>query len=508
MIQEHRYVVVGAGPAGLQIGYFLQERGADYVIVERERSAGGFFTRFPRHRRLISLNKVHTWSDDPELRLRWDWNSLLSDDPSLLFPDYSDDYFPSPDDLRRYLTDFHTTHDLRVAFGTGVNRVIGKEEGFRLETEDGREIQAECLIWAGGWGGPNIPDIPGIEHAEGYEDMVVDPEPFRGKRVLILGKGNSAFETAHALRDHASMIHLASPRPVRLAWKSRHPGDVRGSYGALLDSHHFSALHALLDCTVERIEFDGETYTADILHNHAGGERETLEYDAVLRCTGFRMGTEVFADGLRAAPGGRLPAITSDWESANLDGLYVAGTMMQARDARRGSSAFIYGFRYNLRTLSRLLAERYDGVRFPRAVVPRATLVESVLDRVNRSSALWAQAGYLVDALVITEHGIERFEDLPEDYAVERFGDLVTVGLRQSREPDPDDLEAAAFAVGRRPLPPGATESEAIHPAVRVFRNGVLTSELHLPDSVVAQWRHPDRHLAPLERFFARLLPP
>ncbi|MEV8635063.1 NAD(P)-binding domain-containing protein [Streptosporangium sp. NPDC051023] len=506
MIQEHRYVVVGAGPAGLQIGYFLRERGADYVIVERERSAGGFFGRFPRHRRLISLNKVRTWSDDPEIRLRWDWNSLLSDDSSLLFADYSDDYFPSPDDLRRYLTDFHTTHDLRIAFGTGVSRVICKEGGFRLETENGQEIQAECLIWAGGWGGPNIPDIPGIEHAEGYEDMVVDPEPFRGKRVLILGKGNSAFETAHALHDHASMIHLASPRPVRLAWNSRHPGDVRGSYGALLDSCHFSALHALLDCTVERITFDGATYTADIVHNHAGGEHETLEYDAVLRCTGFRMSTEVFADGLRTTPGGRLPAITSDWESANLDGLYIAGTMMQARDARRGSSAFIYGFRYNLRTLSRLLAERYDGVRLPRTPVPRAALAGSVLDRVNRSSALWAQAGYLVDALVITEHGIDRYEELPEDYAVERFGDLVTVGLRQSREPDPDDLEAAALAVERRPLP-GATESEAIHPAVRVFRNGVLTSELHLPDSVIAQWRHPDRHMAPLKSFFDRLLP-
>ncbi|MEV7007935.1 NAD(P)-binding domain-containing protein [Streptosporangium sp. NPDC051022] len=506
MVQEHRYVVVGAGPAGLQIGYFLQERGADYVILERERSAGGFFTRFPRHRRLISLNKVRTWSDDPEIRLRWDWNSLLSDDPSLLFPHYSDDYFPSPDDLRRYLTDFHTTHDLRIAFGTGVSRVIGKE-GFRLETEDGREIQAECLIWAGGWGGPNIPDIPGIEHAEGYEEMAVDPEPFLGKRVLILGKGNAAFETAHALRDHASLIHLASPRPVRLAWNSRQPGDVCGSYGALLDSHRFTAFHTLLDCTVERIGFDGATYTADIVHSHAGGERETLEYDAVLRCTGFRMGTEVFADGLRTVPGGRLPAIGPDWESADLDGLYIAGTMMQARDAGRGSSAFIYGFRYNLRTLSRLLAERYDGIRLPHTTVPRRELVRSILDRVNRSSALWAQAGYLADALVITEHGIERYEDLPEDYAVARFGDLVTVGLRQSREPAPDDLGTEAFAVGRRALTRKVAESEAIHPAVRVFRNGVLTSELHLPGSAVARWRHPDRHAAPLERFFGRLLP-
>ncbi|MEU0517484.1 NAD(P)-binding domain-containing protein [Streptosporangium sp. NPDC006007] len=507
MIQEHRYVVVGAGPAGLQIGHFLQERGADYLILERNHTVGGFFTRFPRHRRLISLNKVHTWSDDPETRLRWDWNSLLSDDPSLLFPHYSDDYLPSPDDLRHYLTDFHTTHDLRIAFGTGVSRVIGKEEGFRLETEEGQEIQAECLIWAGGWGEPYIPNIPGIEHAEGYEDMAIDPEPFCGRRVLILGKGNSAFETAHALLGHAAMIHLASPRPVRLAWNSRYPGDVRGSYGALLDSHHFTTPHSLLDCAVERIGFDGETYTVDILHSRAGRGRERLEYDAVLRCTGFRMGADVFADGLRTGSCGRLPAVRSDWESVNLDGLYFAGTTMQARDARRGASAFIYGFRYNLRTMSRLLAERYDGARLPHTVVPRAELTGSILDRVNRSSALWAQAGYLADAMVITEHGIERYEDLPEDYAVERFGDLVTVGLRQNRAPDPDDLEAGAFAVGRRPLSSRAAESEAVHPAVRVFRNGVLTSELHLPESVVTEWRHPDRHVAPLARFLDRLLP-
>ncbi|MFF4415081.1 NAD(P)-binding domain-containing protein [Streptosporangium sp. NPDC001559] len=510
MIQEHRYVVVGAGPAGLQIGYFLQERGADYVIVERERSAGDFFARFPRHRRLISINRARDWSDDPELRLRWDWNSLLSDDPSLLFPAYSDDYFPSPDDLRRYLADFHTTHDLRIAFGTGISRVTCKEEGFRLETEGGDQFQAECLIWACGWGGPYVPDIPGIEHAEGYEDMTVDPESFLGKRVLILGKGNAAFETAHALRDHASAIHLASPRPVRLAWNSRHPGDVRGCHGTLLDSHHFSSLHALLDCSVERISFDGTVYTADVVHNHAGGGPERLEYDAVLRCTGFRMDTEVFADELRTLPGGRLPALTSDWESAGLPGLYVAGTVMQARDARRGSSAFIYGFRYNLRTLSRLLAERYDGVRLPRTPVPRPALTGTVLDRVNRSSALWAQAGYLVDALVITEHGIERYEELPEDYAVERFGDLVTVGLWQSREPGPDDLEAVALGAERLPLPEGVPRgagSGAIHPAVRVFRNGVLTGELHLPDSVAARWRDPERHVAPLDRFFDRLLP-
>jgi hypothetical protein len=53
------------------------------VILEAGESAGTFFKRFPRHRQLISNNKVFTGYQDPEVNLRFDWNSLLSDDPGL-----------------------------------------------------------------------------------------------------------------------------------------------------------------------------------------------------------------------------------------------------------------------------------------------------------------------------------------------------------------------------------------------------------------------------------------
>ena len=64
--QAYRYLIIGAGPAGLQLSYYLQDTGANYVTLERESAPGQFFRRFPRHRRLISLNKVHTRSTDPE----------------------------------------------------------------------------------------------------------------------------------------------------------------------------------------------------------------------------------------------------------------------------------------------------------------------------------------------------------------------------------------------------------------------------------------------------------
>jgi|GEM_PF-124183 len=98
-------LVIGAGPAGLQLGYFLDRAGRDYLILEGGPTPGTFFRTFPRHRRLISINKPHTGWDDPELNLRMDWNSLLSDDPRLLFTRYSGRYLPDADDLVRYLAD-------------------------------------------------------------------------------------------------------------------------------------------------------------------------------------------------------------------------------------------------------------------------------------------------------------------------------------------------------------------------------------------------------------------
>ena len=60
-------------------------------------------------------------------------------------------------------------------------------------------------------GKPYVPPIPGIEHADGYEEMQLDPDPSTDQRVLIIGKGNSAFETAAAILPHTAMVHLTFP---------------------------------------------------------------------------------------------------------------------------------------------------------------------------------------------------------------------------------------------------------------------------------------------------------
>lgn len=509
----HDYVIVGAGPAGLQLSYFLQQAGADYLALEREAAPAHFFRRFPRHRRLISLNKVHTVSDDPEIRLRWDWNSLLNHEPQLRFPEYSAEYLPHADDLVRYLADFQALHDLRVKYDSPVLGIGRPADGAGFEVRTAAGVtRARCVIVATGWGEPFVPAIPGIEHAVGYEDVNTDPAAFTGQRVLIVGKGNSAFETAHALFGRAAMVHLASRRPLRLAWNTKHPGDVRGQYGAFLDSYQFKTLHSVLDCTVDEIRPADGRYQVSITYTHAEGETDVIEYDSVIRCTGFRIDSSIFDPECRPIldHDDRLPRVGPDWQAEGVDGLYFAGTIAQARDLKRASSAFIDGFRYNLRVLSALLCERYAGVPLARDEVPAdpAQLTKLVLDRVNYSSALWTQFEYLCDALVLdpATGRFDHYSDLPEDYAVARFRDCphsYTVTLRWGRADYPD-----VFAIDRHPVPHRAEESAFIHPVVRRYRFGELVAERHLLEDLLAEWRRPERHIAPLHAFFEEQLAP
>jgi thioredoxin reductase len=505
-VRAHRYAIVGAGPAGLQLSYFLQQAGADYITLEREMSPAHFFRLFPRHRRLISLNKVHTSSADPEIRLRWDWNSLLSDSPGLLFPKFSGEYFPHADDLIRYLEEFQRLHGLRVRYGTPVEGLERTRDGFLVHTPDGT-FRAHCVIVATGWGKPHIPEIRGIGHAVGYEEMPLDPTAFTDHRVLIIGKGNSAFETAAPLLGQAAMVHLASRRPLRLAWNTKHPGDVRGQYGALLDSYQFKTLHSVLDCTIDEIRPAGDHFEALITYSHADGEQAVLGYESVLRCTGFCMDTELFDATCRPETinDGRIPALGPDWQATAVDGLYFAGTIAQARDFRHASSPFIDGFRYNLRTLTAILRERYDGVPLPCEVGPAEPerLTSLVLDRVNWSSALWTQFEYFCDALIIDERTgqVTHYKDLPEDYAVSRFADMphyYTFMLRWGRAEYQD-----VFAIGRHPEPGRAEESAFIHPVIRRYHGTELVAEQHLLEDLLADWRRPDRHEGPLLAFFA-----
>ena len=507
------YLVIGAGPAGLQLGYFLDRAGRDYLVLEAGPTPGTFFRTFPRHRRLISINKPHTGWNDPELNLRMDWNSLLSDDPGLLFTRYSERYFPDADDLVRYLAYFAAAAGLRARYDTRVTRIAREDGLFRVLDQRGRVLTARRLVVATGLTKPFVPAIPGIETAEHYGAVSVDPREFTDQRVLVIGKGNSGFETADNLIESASVIHVAGPESIRMAWRTHYVGHLRAVNNSLLDTYQLKSQNALLDGTVDRIDRRDGGYLVTVRFSRANEVTKDIPYDRVIVCTGFRFDASLFDDSCRPdlVIDGRFPAQTCEWESVNVPGLYFAGTLMQVRDFKRSTGGFIHGFRYGIRALHRILERKYHGGQWPHRVLPAdaAPLADAVLARVNRTSALWQQFGFLCD-LVVTGDEARYYEELPVDYVQAGDGTLVPGGdfftITLEYGPDHDRFDPFDVSVGR------ITQSDAehsdkgryLHPVVRHYAGGELHAEHHVTENLENEWDHPVTHREPLRAFLAR----
>ena len=492
------YAIVGAGPAGLQLGHHLDVLGRRYVIFDEADAPGAFFRRFPRHRQLLSINKVHTGCVDPEVNLRFDWNSLLSDRPELRFTRWTPRYFPAADDLVDYLQAYASQLELNVACGTRIVEVR-RDGDFVLTDATGRRHHARRVVVATGFSRPNVPPIPGVELAEPYGDMPVDPAGFVDARVLIIGKGNSAFETANHLTETAARIHVASPTSIEMAWRTHFAGHLRAVNNDFLDTYQLKSQNAVLDAEILAIERRDDELAVTVRYMHAEGESETLRYDRVLLCAGFRFDDAIFADGClpeRTATG-RLPRMTSGWESTSVPDLFFAGGLTASRDLKRTNSAFIHGFRYNVRALSRLLEQRYDGGDWPRERVPTDApeIAERLLARLNTSSALWQQFGFLADVLAFDD-GAWLYEELPVDYVHDsgfpagRFRLLATLEFGEHRD--------EPFAIARYPHARLADRSSFLHPVLRLYDGARLLSEHHVLENLLGEWRDPEQHVRPL----------
>lgn len=504
-------LIIGAGPAGLQLGYLLDKAGRDYLILERD-VPGSFFKKFPRHRKLISINKIHTGYDDPETNLRWDWNSLICDDESLRFPLYSNSYFPPADDMVRYLADYADRCRLRLQCGTEVANVSRVGTHFTVTDATGQRYRCKRLVVATGVSELYVPeDVPGIELAEHYTGVSVDPDDFTNQRVLILGKGNSGFETADALVPTASVIHLASPRPMTMAWKSKYVGHLRAVNNNLVDTYQLKSQNVIIDAVCERIERRGDRFDATFRYSHADEERETLSYDRVICCTGFRFDAGIFDDTCSPALaiGNRFPDMTCAFESTNVPDMYFAGTLMQRLDFKKKQSGFIHGFRYNVRALARIVAHRSYGENWPNHIVPctAEAIAKAVLGRANRSSALWQQTGFLCDVIIVprADEPVRYYEEVPVDYAAaSEFGadgNFYTLTLEFGNEIIDRSPDPLAIARIHKEDVANAHLSTGIHPIVRRYVNGALSSTHHVIEDIESQWLE-DVHVLPLIRYF------
>lgn len=508
------YIVIGAGPSGIQLGYFFEKKGLDYLILERNGKPGSFFEKFPRRRELISINKVYTGYDNDEINLRWDWNSLLADTPELLFKEYSKDYFPSADDLVRYLGDYANHYGLKVAYDTSVLEVLKNAIGnFQIVCDD---ITYECknLIIATGIPKQYRPNIEGIELCELYSDCSVNPDEYINQKVLIIGKGNSGFETADNLIGTAAVIHIISPENIKFAWKTHYVGNLRAVNNNYLDTYLLKSQNAVLNGEILGINKDPDgKYRVRIDYTKVkDAEVEEICYDRIILACGFKMDDAIFKEGFQPDTlyNGKLPALTPEWESVNISNLYFAGVLSHSRDFKKATSGFIHGFRYNCKVLVDILNKKNNGVDFESQLfegVDSSKATNLVIKKINITSALWQQYGFLGDVLIIDKinNQLRYVEALPLDYINEIFSteflDYFIITLEYGsakRDPFAQDVERI-----NRFDSDGAGDSDFLHPIIRYYSNGKLRSELHLIEDLNGEFNRKE-HIQPLHDFFQK----
>ncbi len=188
--------VIGAGPAGLSVVRALRERGIDYTQLERHTRVGGLWdidnpgTPMYESAHFISSRTVSGFSGFPMPES---------------YPDY-----PRHDQILAYLRSFADAYGLTdgIRFGAEVASVEPVEvtapapgasgRRWRVTMEDGTStVHEHVIVCTGSQWHPFVPEVPGsyageIRHSLDYRS----PDLFTGKRVLVVGGGNSGCDIA------------------------------------------------------------------------------------------------------------------------------------------------------------------------------------------------------------------------------------------------------------------------------------------------------------------------
>ncbi|TBH20201.1 NAD(P)/FAD-dependent oxidoreductase [Thermus thermamylovorans] len=242
-------IIIGAGPAGLFAGFYVGMRGLSFRLLDPLPEPGGQLTA------LYPEKYIYDVAGFPKV--------------------YAKDLVKG---LVEQVAPFNPLYSLGERAET-----LHREDGlFRIATSAGNSYTAKAVIVAAGVGAfePRRLGAPGERELEGkgvYYAVKTKAE-FQGKRVLIVGGGDSAVDWALNLLGTAEEITLIHRRPQFRA----HEASVR----ELMQAHEERRLKVLTPYEVRRIEGDRWVRQAVIFHNGTQ-EEQALEVDAVLILAGY-----------------------------------------------------------------------------------------------------------------------------------------------------------------------------------------------------------------------------
>ena len=211
MVPQASVVIVGAGASGLSAAAALQRRGIDPVVLEQDPAVGGTWAR--RYDGL-HLHTVRTLSG-------------LAHYP---IPRRNPKYL-SRDEYVAYLKEYAAHFGLRIVTDYAVSRVRMEPTApicWQLYGEHDRWEAPVVILATGQYRIPRVLAVPGIESFTGALTHSVNyrnASGYVGKRVLVVGAGNSGAEIAtHLVQQGASFVAMSIRTPPPVV-----PRDVLGS---------------------------------------------------------------------------------------------------------------------------------------------------------------------------------------------------------------------------------------------------------------------------------------
>ncbi|MFJ5546835.1 flavin-containing monooxygenase [Streptomyces sp. NPDC093225] len=194
-------VVIGAGQAGLATAHAMLRRGLKPVVLEASDQSAGSWPRYYDSLTLFSPAR---------------FSSL----PGLPFGGGNPDRYPHRDEVVAYLTAYAAHLDADIRTATRVTEVREDGNGFAVALESGERLATQAVVAASGsFGSPHRPALPGIGRYTGQVLHSADyrsPDSFAGRRVIVVGAGNTAVQIAFELASSAR-VTLASRNPIRFA---------------------------------------------------------------------------------------------------------------------------------------------------------------------------------------------------------------------------------------------------------------------------------------------------
>ena len=183
-----------------------------------------------------------------------------------------------------------------------------------LKTEPGNTHLSRAVVIAAGVGAfvPRTLDIPDLEKmaGKGVFYFVQDLEVFRGKRVLVVGGGDTALDWAHSLLDYASQVTLIHRRGTFRAHEHS-VSQVLESACTVLPFYELKSLHG-----------DDRVRAVTVFDNRSGDELE-IKVDSIVMGLGFLANLGPIKEWGLEIVGNSI--LVDNTYQTNLPGVYAVG---------------------------------------------------------------------------------------------------------------------------------------------------------------------------------------